>query len=77
MRALFLLGLVVLSGCQMFGPIYYEGTCLTAAGQEIRRIMYPPPTLETSSTTTPPCDDRRQITVKGDKEINAIPVLAR
>ena len=75
MRALFLLGLVVLSGCQMFRPIYYEGTCLTAAGQEIRRIIYPPPTLE--STTTPPCDDRRQIAVKGDKEINAIPVLAR
>jgi hypothetical protein len=70
-----LLGLVVLSGCQMFGPIYYEGTCLTAAGQEIRRIMYPPPTLE--STTTPPCDDRRQIAVKGDKQINAIPVVAR
>jgi hypothetical protein len=75
MRALFLLGLVVLSGCQMFRPIYYEGTCLTAAGQEIRRIIYPPPTLE--STTTPPCDDRRQIAVKGDKEINAIPVVAR
>ena len=75
MRALFLLGLVVLSGCQLFRPIYYEGTCLTAAGQEIRRIMYPPPTLE--ATTTPPCDDRRQIAVKGDKEINAIPVLAR
>jgi len=75
MRALFLLGLVVLSGCQIFRPIYYEGTCLTAAGQEIRRIMYPPPTLE--PTTTPPCDDRRQIAVKGDKEINAIPVVAR
>ena len=27
MRVLFLLGLVVLSGCQMFRPIYYEGTC--------------------------------------------------
>jgi hypothetical protein len=77
MRALLFLGLVVLSGCQMFRPIYYEGACLTTAGEEIRRIVYPPPTLETSSTTTPPCDDRRQITVKGNEVINATPVLAR
>jgi hypothetical protein len=65
MRALFFVGIVVLSGCALFRPDYYEGTCVNAEGKEIMRYMYPVTTGETS--TTPACDDRRQITVKKEE----------
>ncbi len=68
MRVLFFAGLVVLSGCDLFRPIYYEGTCLNAEGKEIRRIVYPDPRWETSSTVPPPCDARRQIAVTQEDE---------
>ncbi len=65
MRVLFLVGLVVLSGCNLFRPDYYEGTCVNAEGREITRYVYPAPKWETSLATTPVCDDlRRQIMVK-------------
>ena len=60
-----LVGLVVLSGCDLFRPNYYEGTCVTAEGKQITRYVYPVATWDTSSTTRA-CDDR-QIAVKTDK----------
>ena len=64
MRILFFVGLVALSGCGLFRPDYYEGTCVNAEGKEITRYVYPVTTGETSLPTTPTCDDRRQITVR-------------
>ena len=58
MRVLFLVGLVVLSGCNLLRPTYYEGTCVNAGGKEVKRVVYPPPRLETSSPAPPPCDAR-------------------
>jgi len=64
MRVWFFVVLVVLSGCELFRPDYYEGTCLDANGKEITRYVYPiPTTRETSLPTTVACDDRRRITV--------------
>lgn len=65
MRVLLLVGLVVLSGCNLFRPDYYEGACVNAEGKEITRYVYPAPKWETSLATMPACDDpRRQIMVK-------------
>lgn len=64
MRVLLLVGLVMLSGCNLFRPDYYEGTCVNAEGKEITRYVYPAPKW-TSLATTPACDDpHRQIMVK-------------
>jgi len=63
-----IVGLIVLSGCELFHPNYYEGTCLDANGKEITRSVYPIPTRETSLPTTVACDDRRQITVTHQAE---------
>jgi len=67
-RVLLFVGLVVLSGCNLFRPNYYEETCVDAKGKEITRIVYPIPTRATSLPTTPACDDRRQITVRRDNK---------
>ena len=64
MRILILVGLVVLNGCVLFRPDYYEGTCVNAEGKEITRYVYPAPKWETSSASTPACNDRREVIVK-------------
>ena len=61
-RVLFFVGLVVLSGCGLFPPDYYVGTCVNAEGKEITRIT----TWEPSLSTTIACDHRRQIAVRRD-----------
>ena len=66
MRVLFLVWLFLLSGCDLFRPIYYEGTCVNAEGKEITRIVYPTPKWDASSPIPPSCDGRRQITVTRD-----------
>jgi hypothetical protein len=67
MRAFFFVGLVVLNGCALFRPDYYEGTCVNAEGKEITRYMYPVTTRETSLPPRPACDDRRHMTVKSQE----------
>jgi len=63
MRVWLFVGLIVLSGCELFRPNYYEGTCLDANGREITRYVYPIPTRQTSVPTTVACDNRHRITV--------------
>jgi len=63
MRVWLFVGLVVLSGCELFRQNYYEGTCLDANGREITRYVYPIPTRQTSVPTTVACDNRHRITV--------------
>jgi hypothetical protein len=61
MRVWLLVGLIVLSGCELFRPNYYEGTCLDANGKEITRYVYPIPTPLPTGTAA--CNDRRRITL--------------
>jgi len=68
MRVWLFVGLIVLSGCELFRPNYYEGTCLNADGKEITRYVYPIPTRETSLPTTVACDDRRRMTITHQPE---------
>ena len=62
------MALIVLSGCELFRPNYYEGTCVDANGKEITRYVYPITTRETSLPTTVACDDRRRIAVTHQAE---------
>ena len=57
------MAMIVLSGCELFRPNYYEGTCLDANGKEITRYVYPVPTRETLLPTTVACDDRHRLAV--------------
>jgi len=75
MRVWLFVALIVLSGCELFRPNYYEGTCVDTNGKEITRYVYPIPIRETSLPTTVACDDRRRITVthQAEREKKALP----
>ncbi len=79
MRVWFFVGLILLSGCELFRPNYYEGTCVDANGTEITRYVYPIPAREISLPITMACDDRRRITIThqagGDQNLVEFPAI--